>query len=77
MGFLPLWTEISRKYMGMDKLSIIMSATDVLRVKSRFVKFVVGEAEGRTPYTWHKPTLGLKYVSNRPYKEFIPPTTLI
>ena len=44
------------------------SVTDVLRAQSRFVKFVGGggEAAGRTPYTFNKPTLGQKYVSNRP-----------
>ena len=42
--------------------------------KSRFVKFVGGEAADRTPYTFYKPTLGPKYVSNRPYNEFIMPT---
>ena len=30
-----------------------------------------GEAAGRTPYTFYKPTLGPKYVSSRPYNEFI------
>ena len=28
-----------------------MSVSDVLRAQSRFVKFVGGEAAGRTPYT--------------------------
>ena len=58
---------------------VIRSVTDVLRAQSRFVKFVGGggEAAGRTPYTFNKPTLGPKYVSNRPYNEFITPTTLI
>ena len=41
------------------------------------VKFVGGEAAGRTPYTFYKPTLGPKYVSYRPYNEFITPTTFI
>ena len=56
-----------------------MSVSDVLRAQSRFVnlKFVGGEAVGRTPYTFYKPTLGPKYVSNRPYNEFITPTTFI
>ena len=30
-----------------------------------------------TPYTFYKPTLGPKYVSYRPYNEFITPTTSI
>ena len=54
---------------------VIRSVSDVLRAQSRLVKFVGGEAAGRTPYTFHKPTLGPKYVSNRPYNEFITPTT--
>ena len=29
------------------------------------------------PYTFYKPTLGPQYVSNRPYNEFITPTTFI
>ena len=58
-------------------LSIIRSVSDVLRAQSRFVKFVGGEAARRTPYTFYKPTLGPKYVSNRPYNEFITPTTFI
>ena len=36
-----------------------------------------GEAAGRTPYIFYKPTLGPKYVSNRPYNEFITATTFI
>ena len=56
---------------------VIRSVSDVLRAQSRFVKFVGGEAAGRTPYTFYKPTLGPKYVSNRPYNEFITPTTFI
>ena len=36
-----------------------------------------GEASGRTPYTFYKPTLGAKYVSYIPYNEFITPTTFI
>ena len=56
---------------------VIRSVTDVLRAQSRFVKFVGGEAAGRTSYTFYKPTLGLKYVSNRPYNEIITPTTFI
>ena len=58
-------------------LYVIRSVSDVLRAQSRFVKFVGGEACGLTPYTFYKPTLGPKYVSNRPYNEFITPTTLI
>ena len=58
-------------------LLVIRSVTDVLRAQSRFVKFVGGEAAGGTPYTFYKPTLGLEYVSNRPYNEFIMPTTFI
>ena len=56
---------------------VIRSLSDVLRAQSRFVKFVGGEAADRTPYTFYKPTLGPKYVSNRPYNEFITPTTFI
>ena len=56
---------------------VIRSVTDVLRAQSRFVKFVGGEASDRTPYTFYKPTLGPKYVSNRPYNEFITPATFI
>ena len=55
----------------------IRSVTDVLRAQSRFVKFVGGEAAGRTPYTFYKPTSGPKYVSNKPYNEFITSTTFI
>ena len=58
-------------------LLVIRSVSDVLRAQSRFVKFVGGEAAGRTPYTFYIPTLGPKYVSNRPYNEFITPTTFI
>ena len=53
------------------------SVIDVLRAQSRLVKFVGGEAAGRIPYTFYKPTLGPKYVSNRPYNQFITPTTFI
>ena len=56
---------------------VIRSVSDVLRAQSRFVKFVGGEAAGRTPYTFYKPTLGPKYVRHRPYNEFITPTTFI
>ena len=42
------------------------SLSDVLRSQSRFVKFVGGEAAGRTLYTFYKHTLGPKYVSKRP-----------
>ena len=58
-------------------LLVIRSVSGVLRAQSRFVKFVGGEAAGRTPYTFYKPTLGLKYVSNRPYNKFITQTTFI
>ena len=58
-------------------LLVRRSVSDVLRAQSRLVKFVGGEAAGRTPYTFYKPTLGPKYVSNRPYNEFITPTTFI
>ena len=58
-------------------LLVIRSVSDVLRAQSRFVKCVGGEAAGRTPYTFYKPTLGPKYVSNRPCNEFITPTTFI
>ena len=47
-------------------LLVIRSVTDVLRVHC-----------GLTPYTFYKPTLGPQYVSNRPYNEFITPTTFI
>ena len=56
---------------------VIRSVTDVLRAQSRIVKVVGVEAAGRTPYTFYKPTLGSKYVSNRPYNEFIKPITFI
>ena len=58
---------------------VIRSLTDVIRAKSRFVKLGGGggEATSRTPYTFYKPALGLKCVSNRPYNEFITPTTFI
>ena len=55
---------------------VIRSVSDVLRAQSRFVKFVGGEAAGRTPYTFYKPTLGPKYVRHRPYNEFITPKPL-
>ena len=58
-------------------LLVIRSASDVLRAQSKFVKFVGGEAAGRTPYTFYKPTSGPKYVRNRPYNEFITSTTFI
>ena len=58
-------------------LLVIRSVSDVLRAQSRFVKFVGGKAAGRTPYTFYKPTLGPKYVSNIPYNEFITPTTFV
>ena len=53
--------------MGCDVsiLLIIRSVSDVLRAQSRFVKYVGGEAAGP------------KYISNRPYNEFITPTTFI
>ena len=44
-----------------EPLFLIRSVSDVLRAQSRFVKFVGGEALGR----------------NRPYNEFITPTTFI
>ena len=59
------------------RILVVRSVSDVLRAQSRFVKFVGGEAAGRTPYTFYKPSLGPKYVSNRPYNEFITPTTFI
>ena len=58
-------------------LLVIRSVSNVLWAQSRFVKFVGDDAAGRTPYTFYKPTLGLKYVSNRPYNKFIPPTTFV
>ena len=30
-----------------------------------------------TPYTFYKPTMGQKYVDNRPHNEFITPTSFI
>ena len=68
---------IGRRSDGRSLILVIRSVSDVLRAQSRFVKFVGGEAAGRTPYTFYKPTLGPKYVSNRPYNEFITPKTLI
>ena len=56
---------------------VIRSVTDVLRAQSRFVKFVGDEAAGRTPYTFYKPSLGPKHVSNIHHNEFITPTTFI
>ena len=44
-----------------------MSVTDVLRAQSKFVKFVGDEARDPTYFTFYKPTLGPKYVSNRSY----------
>ena len=67
--------SVSKTMQSGSILLVIRSVSDVLRAQSRFVKFVGGEAAGRTPYTFHKPTLGPKYVSNRPYNEFITPTT--
>ena len=58
-------------------LLVIRSVSDVLRAQSRFVKFVGGEAAGRTPFTFCKPTLGPKYVRHRPYNEFVTLTTFI
>ena len=58
-----------------DTLLVIRSVSDVLRAQSRFVKFVGAEAAGRTTYIFYKPTLGPKYFGNRPYNEFITPTT--
>ena len=64
------------KFIFLTLLLVIRSVSDVLRAQSRYVKFVGGEAAGRTPYTFYKPTLGPKYVSNIPYNEFITPTSL-
>ena len=47
------------------------------RAQIRLVKFVGDDTAGRTPYTFYKPNLGQKDVSNRPYNEFITPTTFI
>ena len=47
-------------------LLVIRSVTDVLRANCSL-----------TPYTFYKPTLGPQYISNRPYNEFITPTTFI
>ena len=79
-AFLALYntTSFSLNYL---KRTFISFKGSVSGVQSSFVKFVCvgggGEAAGRTPYTFYKPTLGPKYVSNRPYKEFITPTTII
>ena len=64
---------MSRQY---SILLVIRSVSDVRRAQSRFVKFVDGEATD-PQYIFKKPTLGPKYVSNRPYNEFITPTTFI
>ena len=48
---------------GRAYLMVLRSVNDILRTQSRFVKF-------------YKPTLGLKYVYNRPYNEFITPGIL-
>ena len=37
----------------------------------------VASQAGDADYSFYKHTLGPKYVSNRPYNEFITPTTLI
>ena len=58
-------------------LLVIRSVSDALRAQSRLVKFVGGEAAGRTPYTFYKPTLDPKYVRNIPYNEFITSSTFI
>ena len=34
-------------------LLVIRSVSDILRAQSRLVKFVGGEAAGRTPYTFY------------------------
>ena len=47
-------------------LLVIRSVTDVLRAHC-----------GLTHYKFYKPTLGPQYISNRPYNEFITPTTFI
>ena len=70
-------TMLSAHAVDNDTILVIRSVSDVLRAQSRFVKFVGGGAAGLTPYTFYKPTLGPKYVSNRPYHEFITPQTFI
>ena len=67
------WLEL----VGGVIILVIRSVSDVLRAQSRLVKFVGGEAAGRTPYTFYKPTFVSKYVRNRPYNEFITPSTFI
>ena len=71
------WTMLEKDLLPVCTLLLIRSVIDVLRAQSRFVKFVGGEAAGRTPYTFYKPTLGPKYVSNRPYNKSITSTTFI
>ena len=68
--------EYFQQNMNVSILLVIRSVTDVLRAQSRFVKLVGDEATDRTPYTFYKPTLGPKYVSDRPYNEIITPQPL-
>ena len=61
-------------------LLVIRSVSDILRTQSSLQNLWGGgvfEAAGQTPYTFYKPTLDPKYVSNIPYNEFITPTTFI
>ena len=59
-------TDLSSTKVNMIIL-VIRSVTDLHRAQSRFVK----------NYTFYKPTFGPKYVSYRPYNEFITPTNFI
>ena len=66
------WESIENAYYRLNKgcrrdKFVIRSVTDVLRTQSRFVKCVGGSACGLTPHKFYKPTLGPKYVRNRPY----------
>ena len=67
----------TKKIITVIPLLVIRSVSDVLRAQSRLVKFVGGEAAGRTPYTFYKLTLGPKYIRDRPYNKFITLSTFI
>ena len=64
MTFAPR-TYLSRLAKKKKKTGTV--TVESLQAQSRFVKF----------YTFYKPTLGPKYVSYRPYNQFITPTTFI
>ena len=74
---LPLWIVKEHQLSWVNIILVIRSVSDIRRAQSRFVKFMGGEAAGRTPYTFYKPILGPKYVSHKPDNEFITLTTFI